>query len=49
MPGNGEIQAALEQACAELGYTLDQVARMLRPGPGHYNEEVIRLVMRKTR
>jgi hypothetical protein len=35
------------QACKELGYSLDKMAEMLRPG-GKYDPELLALVMRKT-
>lgn len=43
-----QIQAALEEACAALGYGLDEVAAILRPG-GQYPPELLSLVMSKTR
>ena len=38
------------QACKELGYGLDKLAEMLRPGGrlDHWDQELVALVMRKT-
>ncbi|GAX74368.1 hypothetical protein CEUSTIGMA_g1817.t1 [Chlamydomonas eustigma] len=46
--GRGLDGVALEEACAELGYSIDQVATMLRPG-GQYAPELLALVIRKAK
>ena len=43
-----QMQAALEEACAELGYGLDEVAVILRPA-GQFPPDLLALVMSKTR
>lgn len=44
---SSRVMVALEEACAELGYSLDEVAAMLRPG-GEYHPDLLHLVMRKS-
>ncbi len=47
-PSNEEIWAALEAACSELGYSLDQLNEILQPGT-EYPKELLGLILSKTR
>ncbi len=47
-PSIEEIWAALEAACSELGYSLDQLNEILKPGR-EYPEELLGLILSKTR
>ena len=47
-PSSEEIWAALEAACSELGYSLDQLNEILQPGR-EYPKELIGLILSKTK
>jgi hypothetical protein len=46
-PSIDEIWAALEAACCELGYSLDQLNEILQPGR-QYPKELLDLILSKT-
>jgi hypothetical protein len=46
-PSIEEIWAALEAACSELGYSLDQLNEILQPGR-EYPKELLNLILSKT-
>jgi hypothetical protein len=46
-PSIDEIWAALEAACCELGYSLDQLNEILQAGR-EYPEELLNLILSKT-